>query len=266
MMGAAIMWENLADSGTVSASSGLASAPASMLQNQHTTRRWKGRNGALESILLTWSEAQGFDTISLERCAVVSSGILETMASTATVRVRVSSSDLTGIAGDVWDSGTLSGRVREEYGRFVELHGSTLTGKALLIDIGQSGVDAILAGRLVVGMRQAFDYNFSYGWTDGYGDLSRIRKSAGGQTFIDRDLRYRVLGIEFGAVSQADRNAIVREVDRVSGISRDVLFVIDEDSAEPDRDSVWGLIKDMSPPSQPNPAWFSKRYDIEERL
>lgn len=265
-MGAAILWENLADSGTVSASSGLASAPATSLQNEHTTRRWKGRNGASESILCTWADAQDFNSISLERCAEVTAGVLSPMSSAATIRVRVSSADLTGVAGDVWDSGTLSGRVREEYGRFVDLHEATLTGKALLIDIGQSGADAILAGRLVVGMRQAFDYNFSYGWTDGYGDLSRIRKSAGGQTFIDRDLRYRVLGIEFGAVSQADRNAIVREVDRVSGISRDVLFVIDEDSAEPDRDSVWGLIKDMSPPSQPNLAWFSKRYDIEERL
>lgn len=263
---AAILWENLADSGTVSASSGLASAPATMLQNQHTTRRWKGRNGAAESILLTWSTAQSFDTISLERCAVVSAGVLGTMSATATVRVRVSSSDLTGVAGDVWDSGTLTGRMREEYGRFVELHATTMTGKAVLIDIAQSGVDAVLAGRLVVGLRQSFDYNFSYGWTDGYADLSRIKKSAGGQTFIDRDLRYRVLGLEFGAVSEADRNAIVREVDRICGVSRDVLFVIDEDSAEPDRDSVWGRIVNMNPPSQPSLAFFTKRYEIEERL
>lgn len=74
-----------------------------------------------------------------------------------------------------------------------------------------------------------------------------------------------MLVFPFNSVIEDDLNGIVREVDRENGLSRDVLFVIDENSGEPDRDSVWGLIKDMSPPTQPNLAYFAKRYAIEER-
>ena len=54
-------------------------------------------------------------------------------------------------------------------------------------------------------------------------------------------------------------------MDRLNGISRDVLFVTDVDSMQLDRDSIWGLIQDTSPPSQANMAFWSKAYRIEER-
>ena len=165
----------------------------------------------------------------------------------------------------MWDSGTAAGKIRDAYGRLVELRPAPVTGRAVLIDISESSVDAVLAGRVVIGLRKTFALNFSYDWSDGYADLSRIKKSIGGQTYVDRDDRFRVLNIPFNAVVEDDFNMIVREIDRENGLSRDVLFVIDENSAEPDRDSVWGLIKDMSPPTQPNLAYFAKRYAIEER-
>ena len=72
---AAILWRNLADTefgGAVLASSWIATAPPSRLQNPHTLRRWKGRNGAAESILVTWATPQTFDSIGLMKLAVTS--------------------------------------------------------------------------------------------------------------------------------------------------------------------------------------------------
>ena len=263
---AAILWRNLADTefgGTVTASSWIADAPPSRLQNPHTLRRWKGRNGAAESILVTWDTAQTFDTIAVEKLAHVIGDTTEELTADATRRIRVSSVDMSGLAGDIWDSGLVAGMCG--CGRIVELRPEPISGRAVLIDISESDAEAILAGRLIVGLRKTFALNFSYDWSDGYADLSRIKKSIGGQTYIDRDDRYRVLNIPFNSVVEADFNTIVREIDRENGLSRDVLFVIDENSDEPDRDSVWGLIKDMSPTTQPNIAYFSKRYAIEER-
>lgn len=265
---AAILYRNLADvefGGSVTASSWIADAPPSRLQNPHTLRRWKGRNGAAEYILATWATAQTFDTIAIEKLAHIIGDTTSAMTSMATRRIRISSVDLSGLAGDVWDSGISAGKIRAEYGRLVELRPEPISGKAVLIDISESDAEAVLAGRLVIGLRKQFALNFSYDWSDGYADLSRIKKSIGGQTYVDRDDRYRVLNIPFDSVVENDFNTIVREIDRENGLSRDVLFIIDEDSAEPDRDSVWGLIKDLSPATKPNLAYFSKRYAIEER-
>lgn len=264
-MSSAILYQNLADDGVVSASSWIAAAPPSVLQNTHVTRRWKGSNGAAEYILVTWSSAQSIDTIALFGCAVVDASVERVMSAAASSRIRVSSVDLTGLAGDLYDSGNVVGAIREEYGALVSLRPATLSARAVRIDLSESGVDAIVAGRIVIGLRSAFTLNFGYGWAIGYDDLSRIRKSAGGLSFVDRDDRYRVLNLTYESLDQADRYAHVHEIDRINGVSRDVLLMTNVDSTQLDRDSIWGLIQDMSPPMQPNLAYFSKSYRIEER-
>lgn len=264
-MSSAVLYQNLADDGEVTASSWIASAPPSTLQNVHVTRRWKGSNGAAESILITWPSAQSIDTIALFGCAVIGSGVERVMSAAASSRIRVSSVDLTGLGGDLYDSGNVAGAIREEYGALVSLRPAALSARAVRIDLSESGVDAIMAGRVVIGLRSAFTLNFGYGWAFGYDDLSRRRKSVGGLSFVDRDDRYRVLNLNYESLDQTDRYAHVHEIDRLNGISRDVLFVTDSASTQLDRDSIWGLIQDMSPPTQPNLAYFNKSYRIEER-
>lgn len=264
-MPSAILYQNLADDGTVAASSWIAAAPPSVLQNAHVTRRWKGNNGAAEYISVTWPTAQSIDTIALFGCAVVDVGVERVMSAAASSRIRVSSVDVTGLAGDLYDSGNVAGAIREQYGALVSLRPAALSARAVRIDLSESGVDAVMAGRIVIGLRSAFTVNFGYGWAFGYDDLSRRRKSVGGLSFVDRDDRYRVLNLTYESLDQADRYAHVHEIDRLNGISRDVLFVTDSASAQLDRDSIWGLIQDMSPPTQPNIAFFSKMYRIEER-
>ena len=159
----------------------------------------------------------------------------------------------------------MAGSIREAYGALVRLLAAPVSARAVRIDLSEGGVEAIMAGRLVVGLRSPFTLNFGYGWSYGYSDMSRRRKSAGGQTFVDRDDRYRVLDLTYKSLSAADRYGHVHEIDRLNGISRDVLFMTDTDSAELDRDSIWGLVQDMSPASQPNSAYFQKTYRVEER-
>jgi hypothetical protein len=269
MSRAQILYRNLVDPGTVTASSWVASAPPSILQDFHVSRRWEGRNGDTESITFDLGSAQSVDTVCLFGCqGIFASGDQSNLTSAAVRRVRLSASDPTGEAGELYDSDDNDagvGFIKEAYGAMVELLDTPVVARYGIIDLSEGGTDTLLAGRLVVGLRSPFTINFGYGWARGYADLSRKKKSAGGQTFIDRDDRYRVLNLTFETLEQADRDGFVDEIDRLNGVSSDVLFVIDPDSTDITRDTIWGLINDMSPPTQPNLAFFSKSYNIEER-
>lgn len=264
-MSSALLYNNVADDGLITASSWIAASPPATLKNPHVMRRWKGTQGASEYILCTWDVAQSIDTIALFGAAVIIGGIESTMSESATQRVRVSSVDTTGLSGDLYDSGVVTGGIRSDFGSLIILLQAPVSARAVLIDISQGGADALMVGRLVVGLRSSFSLNFGFGWSYGYADLSRRRKSVGGQTFVDRDDRYRVLDLTYESLSAADRYAHVQEADRLNGISRDILFMTDTDSAKLDRDSIWGLMQETSPPTQPNIAYFSKTYRIEER-
>lgn len=266
MSRAQILYQNLADAGTVTASSWIASAPPAILQDFHISRRWEGRNGDTESITFDLGSAQSIDTVCLFGCqGIFASGDQSNLTETAIRRVRLSATDPTGVLGELYDSGSAAGHIKEAYGAMVELLSSPVTARYGIIDLSQAGADALLAGRNVIGLRNPFTINFGWGWSYGYGDLSRKKKSAGGQTFIDRDDRYRILNLNFESLDEADRNSFVHEIDRLNGISSDVLFVIDPASTDITRDTIWGLIQDMSLPSQPNLAFFTKPYNIEER-
>jgi hypothetical protein len=265
-MAARVLWRNLADSGTVTASSWIASAPPSTLQNVHRNRRWKGRNGPSEYILVDLGSAQSIDFIGLFGCAGIFDDTQRNLSETASRQVRVSTVDSNGEAGDAYDSAAASGFIKEAYGACVTRLATPVTGRYVRIDLFETGADAILAGRLVVGLTSAFTYNFSYGWAFGYSDNSRRKKSAGGQTYVDRDDRFRVLNLTFESLAPGDRYSIVHEIDRNNGLTDDIAFIIDPDSDDLTRDTIWGLMTDLAPPTQPNFAFFSKTYSIEERL
>jgi len=266
MANAAILYDNLADAATVSASSWIASAPPTMLQNPHVRRRWKGRNGASEYILCDFGSEVSIDTVALFGCQGVLSDVQRNLSSAATTRIRLSNSDDTGVTGEIHDSGSAAGRISDAYGALVYLLDAPVSARYLRIDLGQSSADALLAGRLVAGVRHTFSINFNFDWQFGYADLSRKSRSAGGQTFIERDDRYRIVTLTFGFLSEADRYSAVDDIDRLKGVSSDILLITDPDSARLDRDSVWGLLQDLSPVTQPFFDNYSKTYALEERL
>lgn len=265
--GAAVLYRNLADEWTMTASSWIVAAPPSNLQNMHTTRRWRGENGASEYVLAYGAAVAQIDTIQVLKLAkLLGNGDQVPMTTAATYRIRLSSVDQTGIAGDLYDSGIVSGGISEEHAKIALLLDTPLTAIAVRIDLFEADAAALLAGRLIFGKRDKFTINFGYGWQYGYSDLSRTRKSAGGQTFIDREERYRVLTVDFEAMPETDRYGFVDAIDRICGTSQDILFIIDQATDQPDRDSIWGLVENNSPPSQPSLAHFRKSYSISERL
>jgi hypothetical protein len=264
MANASILFENKADAVSVTASSWIAAAPPSMLQNAHVSRRWKGRNGDTEFILT--GLISGFDTVALFGLqGVFGDDVQRNLSSAAVSRVRVSSADSTGLSGDLYDSDDLPVfAIDDAYGALIHLLDAPISGY-VRIDLSEAGAVALLAGRLVVGLRSTVGVNFQYGWSYGYVDLSRISKSAGGQTFVDLDDRIRTLNVTFGELSPAERNGFVARMDRINGSSRDVLFIIDGESSDLARDCIWGLLTSPNQPTQPFLDAFAKTIEISER-
>ena len=267
-MSSAILYENMADpenGANVTASSWIAAAPPSLLQNVHVSRRWQGNNGGQEYVLCTWDSSASIDTVGLFGITGVFDGTESFLTDAATTRLRISSSDPLGLAGDLYDSGDESDQISDAYGVYIKLLPEAVEARAVRIDFGEASASALSAGRLVIGTRNTFTYNFGIGWSFGFNDLSRKRKSAGGLSFIDKDDRYRVVNLTFEALTSEDRYGFVQTIDRLNGVSTDVLMILDEASDRLDRDCIWGLIQDMAPPSQPNIWLFKKSYQLEER-
>lgn len=248
-MPAAVLYDNLADRAAVSASTSLILAPPERVQDVHVARRWRSLTAA-DHLVMDFGAAVSMDT-------VAALGLSATSA-----RLRLSSVDQE--EGDLFDSG--AGDASQPHRQAVWLLPAPVSARFARIDFVNAGGAFVEAGRIVAGLRSAFEINFDYGWGFSYGDLSKKARTRGGQTQVNRDDRYRMLDLTFSLISKADRYEIVDTIDRINGLSTDVLFVADPDSDDLARDTIWGLITETTPVIQPYFDRFSKTYRIEERL
>jgi hypothetical protein len=250
-MPACFAHENLADDAAVTASSQELLLPATNVQNPHVARKWRSLFTA-DSLIMNFGALVSIDTVAL-------------MGLTAdTYRVRLSSVDSSGVAGDLYDSGTLS--VNQTYLQAIALVTAPVSAQYLRIDLATSSTDYIEMGRVFAGVRTELEINFGYDWASTTTDRAIRAKTRGGQTQVFPDNCYRTLDVTFKFLTETERNGVVETIERSNGQHTDLLFVIDPDSTNLARDSVWGLISTTTPIVQPIFDRFSKQYQIEERL
>lgn len=258
-MASAFLRTNLTDAGTVTAETQVTAMPASLVQGVHVRKRW--RSTANAAYLLCDLGA------SLAPNSFALFGL--TLNAGATCRLRVSTVDSTGAAGDALDTGALadgSTYLDADYGSFVWL-GDAITGRYVRFDLSDPAGAFVEAGRMVVGVRASLAANFVPGSARSRVDLSRRARTEGGQTLIQRRARFRTLDLSFDWVEQAEWETLVEPIDREAGLTEDILAIVDENSTNLPRDTVWGLVSDMSPVGfTPIPDVYSKQYRIEERL
>lgn len=260
-MAAKILYDNLADATatTITASTALTLTPVQQrLQNPHVGRKWRSTGNA-EYIIADLGSSQSIDTVAL----------LGVSGSDPTTRIRLSTADASGAAGDAHDSGAATGRIDSGYGDLIYLLPAAASGRYVRIDVSEGGVDYIEVGRLVIGLLTELTLNYALGWSRQWVDRSRKTEGRGGQTFFDEEDSYRVLDVTFDALTEAERTGLVETIDRVNGEHRDILFVADPSSSNLGRDSIWGLLDGIQPVLQPTlttPARYSKSYRIRERL
>lgn len=256
----AIAYANLADDGLMSASNQQILLPASNVQTPHVEERWRSVTNSAYLVCDLGAEVE-FDTIALF-------GL--TAGAAAEARVRSSATDAAVESGILYDSGTLvagDAAFDPDYGALVDLLAEPVTGRYVRIDLLDPDGDYVEAGRLFIGLRTAFAYNFAPGWSRSWVDRSQRSRTRGGQTQVWVDNRYRTVDLNFEWLSDSQRHGIVETIDRLHGVHADVLLIVDAESTNVPRDSVWGLVADVTPVTQGSLIdIFGKQYRIEERL
>lgn len=265
MANAAICGENFADAGGRVAGPQTLTMPVANLLDPHVERRWRAPTNDSHFV-----------------CDLLSSKALDlivvrglTAGANATVRVRVSTVDASGAVGDAFDSGAIADGDRSfdrRYGAAVLALNEVVIGRYVRVDLADPDASFVEAGRLFVGQMTAFTYNMAYGWSIGWVDRSAKQVTRGGQTLIWPDNKYRVLELPLKWVSAEQRYGVVETIDMRNGSHDDVVIVIDPASDNLARDTVLGLIDDVTPVVAPDAIFdgggplFSKQYKISERL
>jgi hypothetical protein len=254
MANAAIAYNNLFDDATLRASTQELFLPANNMQNQHVARKWRGTSSSSDYVAADLGASPG---------AVDTIGVFGITGDQ--IRVAASNTDPTGGTGEVFDTGLVS--VDDTYASYINLiaTASPKTARYWRFELAASG-GFLEIGRVFLGTRTVFPYNFGRGWSRGWTDRSVRSKTRGGQTQVFRDVSYRSIDLSFDLLSQSDRDGFIEDIDRLNGMNTDVLFITNPASSNLPRDSIWGLMTQLTPVVQPYPNAYTKQYQLEERL
>lgn len=260
MANAALLTDNHALAGGVSASSQALAMPASNLLTPHPSERWRSLMPEAFFVLDKGS-LRTADTVMVK-------GL--TIGPNATIRLRLSSVDGDGAAGDVFDSGSIvSGSVNLdcEYFAAVWLLPTPAIWRYTRVDIVDPDADAVEAGCIVDGLREAFAHNFAPGGSVQFVDRSRVATSAAGLSLVWPDNWYRKIDFNFEWVVTEQRYGLIERMDRINGRRLNVLLIADTASSNLARDSFYGLVTDLTPITFAQAVEiYGKQLRIDERL
>lgn len=259
-MASALVIENLATDGSITASSQELTMPASQVLTAQPSERWRSLSNSAY-LILDKGALSSADTIML-------GGL--TCGENATVRLRLSTVDSTGAAGDIYDSGTIADgdpTFDVDYRTFLTLLDAPASYRYVRFDIADPDADYVEAGSILDGLSEMLNFNFVPGGTIQWNPRDRVEKTASGKTLIWPDNKFRSVALSFDFVEEAQRYGLFETLDRDKGVSTNILLMTDVDSTNLPRDSIFGLMTEVTPNGfTPIFGVFSKPLKIEERI
>jgi hypothetical protein len=281
-----LAWQNRADEGTLSGGSWLATLPLTNLQNRQVQKVARSTNATLGST--QWS----IDLGSARSIGVVS---LVVHNISVTGKVRITGADNSGFVSplyqsawiSVWPSGmidqslleweddnfwlgTLSAEARAGYqSPFIHLLPSQQSLRYWKVEIDDTGNSAgyVQVGRLFLAKGWRPSVNYRYGAGLEYEDPTPIDTSLSGAEFFDQRSKYRIWSFNLEYVTGTEAYQYALELQRVSGISGEVLVIPDSDSvADMPLRSFVGRLKQTGAVTQEKPTAFNVPFQIKELL
>jgi len=242
----------------LTATSQAAGLPVDNLADERVSKVWRSATTSDATVVLDALQPRSLQLIGLFGCNATAA---------ATFRVRVSDSDPTGAAGEIYDSGVLpAGLVDPVYKSFIHVLPSSVVGQHVRLDISDASLTYIEAGRWFVGPYWRPAIGVQFGLRRGYADPSVLDTTLGGQIFIDRKPKARRFTFTFDFVTEAEMLTGLAEIDRLASGTEDVLLVLDPASTNLGRDSIWGLLSNPSGIASTVHDSFQQSYIITERL
>jgi hypothetical protein len=224
----------------------------------HLSKKWHTVAGVKSSYVVLDLGAQ----YPIDLLAVLGTNLTPT----ATLRLRGSNSDPTGVTGEIYDSTTIAAGVITDYPAAYLKLPTEKTARYWRLDLTDNSVASNLQiGRVFLGPGWTCDRE--YGWSIAWQDATRVAKARGGQRWTDAGPRARSLGFSINYLSKTDMMANVFELARRNGLTKDVLTYIDDGDGFIAQQSVFGAAVMVGEPiTQDRPRCFRARYQIEEAL
>jgi hypothetical protein len=135
-----------------------------------------------------------------------------------------------------------------------------------LTDVGNT--DGYLqAGRLVAGPAWQPSVNFQYGWTIEQVDESEIRRSRGGQAYVNAKPKYRRLAFTIDHLGKDEIFGHAYELERLKGKGGDLMVIADPDDAtHAHRHTIYGALAESAPITNTTFGRYRRRFVVDELL
>lgn len=123
----------------------------------------------------------------------------------------------------------------------------------------------IQIGRLYVTKAFQPSVNIDYGESQGFIDNSKIRRTMNGEPVPLRREPYRFTDFTLSFGSKNEMYGTLHEIDRLRGLSKDVLYINDPDESDHlQRRVIYGLMTELNPVINSYFGIFQKKFRIEE--
>lgn len=166
--------------------------------------------------------------------------------------------------GAVHTSALLSSTVSEGYGYHTYILSPAVSARYWRFTYTSYSVAYIDTGRAWAGELWQPTDNIVFGYEDAWDDRSQLSAAArSGAEYVDSGPRQRVFAFALEALSDSERDEI-RELQRIAGISGQLLFVKDPDN--PSRETVLGRLAQSTPIRHRDLPVHAKAFVIRESL
>lgn len=281
-----LAWQNRTDTASLSSGSWNALLPLANLQNRQVQKVARSADTALASTKFDVDLGAAYQ-ISVLALIVhnisVSGKVRITASDTATFTALAYDSGWVSVwpAGVIpislleWEEdnfwlGTLSANARAGYqSPFINILPSTVTQRYWRVEINDTGNSDgyVQIGRLFMARGWRPGINYAYGASLGYEDPTPVDVSLSGAEFFDVRSKFRVFGFDIDYITDSDAYAYALELQRIAGVSGEVLMCQDTDDAArmPQRAFV-GRLRQIGGVTQATPTSHSARFEIKELL
>ena len=235
-----IGYDDKVSGGTITAGHARAGLPGANVGTAQPGQVWRTPAATTTSHLL----------VDLGASYSISSVFLGTtnLTAAATWRVRFSTADATGVAGNSHDSTTIAAGVDPIFGSALRVFSSPATGRYVRVDLVDASLPYLEAGILRAGPAFRPAKNYEMGAKLLHRDFSRGRLGWDGSQWLLRGSQQRGVELRLPAVTTAEWETHGEPLIRMSGTSRDVWVCLDTAASNVGRETFFGLMDEV-------PAW-----------
>lgn len=129
-----------------------------------------------------------------------------------------------------------------------------------------SNPDAYLEmGRIYLSSAFQPNVNAVYGMQESYADASRVKRTVSNAISSVNREPYRLAGFDLDFASKAEMYSKARKIDRLQGVSKDLIFIPDIDDTDYFQERfIYGRISQINPVISEAFSIYRKTYQIEE--